>query len=144
MTCHDWINQALVCTKPFDKIAKYEYRFTKVAKDALWHLFVVKNCDWPRPTNPSRYRRDTFQKVEKSYDSQFEFNFDNLYIKHILENKPKKLLKLSDTEGSGMSMDDAKSLGRMSERDKMSERLEEKTVAELQEAQNKCKVAMDK
>lgn len=32
MTCHDWINQALTCRKPFDKISKYEFRFTKVAK----------------------------------------------------------------------------------------------------------------
>ena len=49
MTCHDWIHQSMTCRKPFAKISKYEFRFTKVAKGTfiiklinMWQNFICE------------------------------------------------------------------------------------------------------
>lgn len=132
MTCHDWIHQALTCRKPAEKISKYEFRFTKVAKDALWHVLAVKNCNWNpgyENTDDGRYRREANGK----YDS-FSLNFDDMYLEYIVHT-----VSQNNTLARAKSADDEIS-------DKAEVRLEERQnkqeKAHLLRAEKLCRSSM--
>lgn len=162
MTCHDWINQALTCRKPFEKISKYEFRFTKVAKDALWHVLAVKNCNWPEAEDAAdRYRRGARRNQKMSmitypenalFDKKFSLSFDDMYISYLLshglniQNGRANFTRIAQIklsgEGSGTvsdyETDDDRALARLAERQS------KKVEAHLSKAEKMCRTSMDK
>lgn len=102
VSCHDWINQALVCDPPKSKISNYEFRFAKVAKDTAWHVFAIKNCNWPRMEEGAyiRNRRGTRRnQIDQSFSQSFE-NGLNAYIVKQLSGQV-ELKSALQAEGSG-------------------------------------------